>query len=32
MGEPMEVKGAPIREEDIEKLYKLGFEIGKAIV
>ena len=32
VSEPVEVKGAPIREEDIEKLYKLGLEIGKAIV
>ena len=31
VGEPVEVKGAPIREEDIEKLYKLGFEIGKSV-
>ena len=32
VGEPVEVKGAPIRDEDIEKLYKLGVEIGKAIL
>ena len=32
VGEPVEVKGAPIRDEDIEKLYNLGLEIGKAIV
>ena len=31
VGEPVEVKGAPIREEDIEKLYNLGLEIGKAV-
>ena len=29
VAEPVEVKGAPIREEDIEKLYNLGVEIGK---
>ena len=29
VGEPVEVKGAPIRDEDIEKLYNLGVEIGK---
>lgn len=31
VGEPVEVKGAPIREEDIEKLYKLGVEIGNMV-
>ena len=29
VGENIEVKGAPIKEEDIEKLYNLGLEIGK---
>ncbi len=29
VAEPVEVKGAPIREEDIDKLYNLGLEIGK---
>jgi len=31
VGEPVEVKGAPIREEDVEKLYKLGVEIGNIV-
>lgn len=31
IGEAVEVKGAPIREDDIEKLYALGLAIGKAV-
>jgi len=29
IGENVEVKGAPIRDEDIERLYKLGVEVGR---
>ena len=29
--DPVEVKGAPIREEDIDRLYALGHAIGEAV-
>lgn len=32
VAEPVEVKGAPIREEDIDKLYNLGKTIGMAVL
>lgn len=31
IGENIEVKGAPIKDEDIQKLYQLGVEIGKSV-
>lgn len=32
IADPVEVKGAPIREEDIDKLYNLGKTIGMAVL
>lgn len=31
VSEPVEVKGAPIREEDVEKLYNLGMSLGQKL-
>ncbi len=31
VADPVEVKGAPIREEDIDRLYALGIAIGEAV-